>query len=123
MASHGTFAEYVAAHPDSRLLLDDVRAALAPLGTFDERSSTSQLAFRTGGRTVAIVWAPGQYLHGDVAPLVLTLVFPTADPSTRWKEVVPVDPHHVTHHLELFHSEDLDDEVRAWLHRACGSPG
>jgi hypothetical protein len=49
--------------------------------------------------------------------LVLTFSFPEADRSPRWKEVTQVRGKFM-HHLELFSSGGVDDEVRDWLKRA-----
>jgi hypothetical protein len=52
------------------------------------------------------------------APLVLTLSFHKRDPSPRWKEIVEPYPGRFTHHLELYATNDIDDEVRNWLWEA-----
>ena len=61
---------------------------------------------------------PGQYLCEKTAPLVLTFSFHGRDESPRWKEVVQPAPDRYTHHLELFSTADVDDEVRGWLRDA-----
>ncbi|MBN1661408.1 MAG: hypothetical protein JXA93_23655 [Anaerolineae bacterium] len=81
------------------------------------RVSKSQIAFRRR-RSFAWVWRPGQYLKGEVAPLVLTLSLPQRDASPRWKEVVEPAPGKFTHHLELYDVVDVDDQVRRWLRYA-----
>lgn len=109
--------DYLAAHEDSRELFEVLRSVILELGPVTERPSRSQVAFRNG-RTFALVWAPGQYLGERGTPLALSLVFPERDTGQRWKEVV--EPHRglFLHHLELRTTDDIDDQVRAWLSRA-----
>jgi hypothetical protein len=52
------------------------------------------------------------------APLVLTLSFPYRHGSPRWKEIVEPAPGRFTHHLELYSTADIDDEVTGWLRDA-----
>jgi hypothetical protein len=113
---------YLADHPGSLALLESLRSRLEAIGPTQERMSPSQVAFRRE-RPVAWAWAPGQYLGGRVAPLVLSLELPRRDPSPRWKEVVEVRPGRFMHHLELSAAEDLDDEVDGWLQRAWEAAG
>lgn len=112
-----TLTQYLADHPDSANLVEAVRHALDRIGPTTEFISTSQIAFRRR-RTVARVWAPWQYLSGDVAPLVLTLAFPGPVPSPRWKEIIEPRSGQFVHHLELRHPDDVDREVQAWLEQA-----
>jgi hypothetical protein len=112
-----TLDEYFAGRDDSRAIFDAVRGAVNAIGATETRVTKSQVAFRRE-KPVAIVWVPGQYLRGNTAPLVLTLSFPTRDPSPRWKEVVKVGARRFTHHLELRSPEDVDAEVSRWLRQA-----
>ena len=41
--------------------------------------------------------------------------------SPRWKEIVEPAPGRFTHHLELYFADDVDDQVRCWLHEAWES--
>ena len=106
--------EFFAGHDASRPLFEAVRQAMAEIGPVTLQVTKSQIAFR---RRVAFawVWRPGQYLHGDAAPLVLTLAFRYRDPSPRWKQIVEPKPGRFTHHLELHTLADVDEEVRNWL--------
>jgi hypothetical protein len=122
MPDYGTISDYLAAHEDSAALLDHVRRVIAEIGPVQERVSKSQVAFGRR-RTMAWAWAPGQYLTGKVAPLVLTFDFPSRDASPRWKEIVETGPTRFTHHLELHDRDDLDDEVREWLRVAWEAAG
>ena len=115
--THTDFADYVTAHPDTTAILDRLRDEIAAIGPVCEVMSKSQVAFRRR-RTIVIAWAPGQYLQGAAAPLVLTFAFRAQDCSPRWKEVTEPRPGYFTHHLELHDPDDIDDEVRAWLHAA-----
>ena len=101
----------------SRQIFDAVCRAMETIGPAEIKISKSQIAFR---RRVnfALVWVPEQYLHRPSAPLVLTLSFRRRDPSPRWKQVFEAAPGHFTHHLELFSTDEVDSEVRAWLHSA-----
>ena len=98
--------------------MEDLRRAVAALGPIEEEESRSQVAFRLLGRSIARVWAPGQYLGDQEAPLVLTLLFPERDNSPRWNAVVEPKPGVFTHHLELHTASDIDDQVRRWIERA-----
>lgn len=111
------FGEYLAAHEDSRRILDALRPVILRLGPVTERYSTSQVAYR-GRRTFALAWAPGQYLGEGRAPLVLSLVLPERDLDPRWKEVVEPRRGVFIHHLELHAVRDIDDQVERWLARA-----
>jgi len=112
-----TVDEFFAGAPESTLLFEVVRSAVADIGEADVRATKSQVAFR---RRVAFawVWIPGMYLKGSVAPLVLTLDLHRRDPSPRWKQVVEPRPGRFTHHLEVYSADDIDDEVREWLREA-----
>lgn len=110
--------EYVAAHGDSRELLDEARAVVLAVGDVAEKWSKSQVAFRRGTRTFALAWAPGQYLGRRGAPLVLSIVLPERDADPRWKEVVEPRQGTFMHHLELHSIGDIDDQVRGWIDEA-----
>ena len=122
MPDYETITDYLAAHPESAALLDRLRAVIAEIGPVKERVSKSQVAFGRK-RTMAWAWAPGQYLRGNAAPLVLTMDFHSKDASPRWKEVVETGSSRFTHHLELHTAGDLDDEVRGWLRAAWDASG
>jgi hypothetical protein len=108
--------------PVSRELFDVVRSAIESIGPATMRVTRSQVAFRRR-RAFAWTWLPGQYLRGDVAPLVLTIALPLRDASARWKEVVEPRPGRFTHHLELRSVADVDGQVLAWLREAWGQAG
>lgn len=103
--------------PLSRELFEAVRSAVEVVGPAEMRVTKSQVAFR---RRIgfAYVWMPGQYVRGNVAPLVLTVDLGRVHPSPRWKQVV--EPRHglFTHHLELRSAGQVDDEVIGWLREA-----
>jgi hypothetical protein len=90
------------------------------MGPAEVRVTKSQVAFRRG-RAFAWAWMPGRYLHGNHAPLVLTLVFADRSESYCWKEIVEPTPGRYTHHLELHSASDIDDEVQGWLCEAWES--
>lgn len=99
-----------------------LRSAIAELGRCKTRVSKSQIAF-TRDKAFALVWIPRQYLRGEHAPLVLTLLAHTAIRSARWKEVVQASPGHFTHHLELYRPQDVDREVKRLLRLAWDGAG
>lgn len=113
----------------SRLIFDAIIEAVGALDTapagpladgepvVEVRVTKSQVAF---GRRDAFAWAwiPDRYLRGEHAPLVLSISLPERDTSPRWKQVVEPSPGRFMHHLELWSPEDVDAEVRGWLHAA-----
>jgi hypothetical protein len=114
-----TLDEYFAGWEEARALFDALRDAVAALGAIELRVTKSQVAFRTSqGKAFAWAWIPGRILRGRTAPLVLTLPLRHRDPSPRWKQIVEPAPGRFTHHLELYTTGDIDDEVRAWLREA-----
>ncbi len=111
-----------AGRPVALAVLDRVRSVLTDLGPVEVRTTRSQVAFRRR-RGFAYLWRPGQYLHGDVAEVVLTFALGRRDPSPRIKEVVHPNPRHWVHHLEVAGPDDIDDEVVAWLREAADRAG
>ena len=108
--------------PLSKKLYETIRREVEALGPVGIRVSKSQIAFRRGSN-FALVWMPDQYLKGQTAPLVLTLSLPSQDSSPRWKEIVEPAPGRFTHHLELYETADIDEEVREWLRQAWQEAG
>ncbi len=117
-----TLDEFFAGHEGSWPIFDVLRHAIEELGPVEMRVTKSQVAFRRR-KAFAWAWTPGRYLHGKHAPLVLTLSLRYRDASPRWKEVVEPMPGHFTHHLELYSTADLNDEVHAWLRAAWAVAG
>jgi hypothetical protein len=115
-----TLDEFFAGHEASRPIFEALREAIEELGPVDTRVTKSQVAFYRR-KAFAWAWIPDRYLHGQHAPLVLTLSFRQRDPSPRWKEIVEPYPGRFTHHLELYSRADVDDEVCAWLQAAWGA--
>ena len=109
--------EFFAGHEVSKKLYEAIAREISAIGPFNMRVTKSQIAFRRQ-RNLAVVWIPGQYLKGRVAPLVLTLSFRHRIDSPRWKEIVQPSPGSFTHHLELHHLADIDEQVRTWLRAA-----
>lgn len=87
-----------------------VRQRLRELGTFETRTSKSQIAFRRR-RGFAYLWLPGQYLRGPHAEVVLSIALDRHDPSPRFKEVMQPTPGRWMHHLELDGPGQVDAEV------------
>jgi hypothetical protein len=117
-----TLDEFFSGHDESRRLFEAIRRAVDSAGPAEIRITRSQVAFRRR-KAFAWVWRPGQYLRGSTAPLVLTLPFGRRDESPRWKQVVEPVRGRFTHHLELFASSDIDDQVRSWLQEAWQAAG
>jgi hypothetical protein len=109
--------EYFEGSDESRKLFEALRDVIESIGLAEIRVTKSQIAF-VRQKPFAWVWIPGKYLRGRGAPLVLTLSFRQQDLSPRWKEIVEPAPGRFTHHLELFSTADLDEEVRQWLQDA-----
>jgi hypothetical protein len=112
-----TLDEYFAGKDESHQLFETVHSMIRAMGAVDVRVTKSQIAFYRR-KAFAWAWMPDKYLHGRVAPLVLTLSFRHKDMSPRWKEVVKTATGRFTHHLELYSMSDLDDEVKNWLQAA-----
>ncbi len=112
-----TLDEFFVGQDRSRQIFEAVRGAIEAIGPAELRISKSQVSFRRR-RAFAWLWIPGQYLSGTVAPVVLTLSFHSRDDSPRWKEIVEPAPGRFTHHLELYSTADVDDQVRGWLQDA-----
>lgn len=109
-----TLDEFFESREESRQLFEGVYEVVNAIGHSEIRITKSQIAFRRR-KTFAVVWMPGKYLHGSVAPLVLTLSLSSRNTSPRWKRIVKISERRFTHHLELYSIKDIDDEVRGWL--------
>lgn len=117
-----TLDEYFGGQVEARQLFEALSRLIESIGPAAMRATKSQVAFRRR-RAFAWAWMPGQYLRRPAAPLVLTVALPARDPSPRWKQVVEPAPGRFVHHLELWSSADLDDEVDEWLREAWGAAG
>ena len=109
-----TIDAFFSHYPASRQIFNALLEVIHTLGPLEVQVMKSQVVFRRT-KAFARAWIPEQYLHRKAAPLVLTLSFSARDPSSRWKEIVEPYPGRFTHHLELFHPREIDDEVIAWL--------
>ena len=112
-----TLDEFFGDHSQSRQLFDAVFALVNTAGCAAFTVTKSQITFRRN-KAFAWVWMPGRYLRGKTAPLVLTLSFPSRDPSPRWKEIAEPARGRFIHHLELYSTDDLNAEVSEWLRSA-----
>jgi len=117
-----TLDEFFAGLQESKGLFEAVLKEIHAHGAAEMKVSKSQIAFRRR-KAFAWMWVPGKYLRGKTAPLVLTLSFRSRSSSPRWKEIVEPYPGRFTHHLELYSTQDIDDEVRGWLHDAWQAAG
>lgn len=109
--------EYFRGNDGSRKLFEALRNVIESIGHAEIRVTKSQVAFYRR-KAFAWAWIPGKYLRGRGAPLVLTISFRRRHASPRWKEIVQPAPGRFTHHLELHSAEEIDHEVRDWLHEA-----
>lgn len=104
----------------SREIFNFLFERISQYGDIELRVTKSQIAF-VKRNPFAWVWIPERYLkRRNLAPLVLTLVFPHKHPSPRWKEIVEPRPGSFTHHLELHTIEDIDTEVEELLLQCMG---
>lgn len=101
----------------SRQLFDALLQRIDEICPVEIKVTKSQIAFRRN-RPFTWVWIPAQYLRGNVAPLVLSLALPSRDPSPRWKEIVEPARGRFMHHLELYSTSEIDDEVDQWIQQA-----
>ena len=112
-AEPGRAEDLFAGHEVALAVLGVVREALVGLDVA-ERTTRSQVAFaRTRG--FAYLWRPGQYLHGQVPQVVLSIATPERINSPRFREVVQPSSRVWMHHLALDDVAAVDDEVRGWL--------
>lgn len=109
-----TLDEYFSGKVEARQLFDSLHRVIETFDGVDMRVTKSQVAFYRR-KAFAWAWMPGQYVQGKVAPLVLTISLSYRDASRRWKEVVEPHPGRYTHHLELYSTGDIDDQVREWV--------
>jgi len=112
-----TLDEFFAGQPESRQIFEALSTAVGALGPVEVRVTKSQVAFRRR-KAFAWAWMPGIYLRGKHVPLVLTLSLRLRDSSPRWKEIVEPGPGRFTHHLELYSTADIDDEILSRLEEA-----
>lgn len=114
--------QFFSGFPEAWAIFTTLRQAIEAIGPVELRVSKSQVAF-SRRRVVALAWRPGQNLPGKHAPLVLTVALRRRDSSSRWKQIVEPSPGRFTHHLELFSSKEIDDQVRSWLIEAWQQAG
>jgi len=108
-----TLDKYFEGKDDSRQLCEALHSVIKIIGKAEIRVTKSQVVFRRR-KAFAWVWMPGKYLRGKHAPLVLTVSMHYRDISPRWKEIADPAPGRFTHHLELYSTSDIDDEVHDW---------
>ncbi|HEY6057623.1 MAG TPA: DUF5655 domain-containing protein [Candidatus Limnocylindrales bacterium] len=104
-------------HPDALAVYRSVRSMAEAIGSIDVRVTRSQVAFRRR-RGFAYLWLPGRWLAKPAAEVVLSIALGRRDESPRFKPVVQPARDVWMHHLEVRASDEIDDEVRAWLEEA-----
>lgn len=114
--------DFFAGHPAALAVFEKVRSILERLGPIEVRTSKSQVAFRRQ-RGFAYLWMPGQYLTKPDAEVVLSIALGRHERSPRFKEDVHPATAHWMHHLEIHGTNDVDDEVCAWLREAVERAG
>ena len=112
-----TAADLLSGHPEAFALHKKVEAAIMSIGPAKVIVSKSQNGFYRH-HPFAATWRAGQYINGEVAPLVLSIYLKHRNNSLRWKEVIEAAPGHFTQHLELRLLTDVDAFVRARLTEA-----
>jgi hypothetical protein len=117
--AEGFFADSLLGLAVLAAVRDDLTEAFEDV---EVRTSRSQVAFRRR-RGFAVLWRPGRSLANPGAEVVLSILLGRRAASPRWKEVVQPAPGRWQHHLELRAAEDIDDEVRGWLHEAAVAAG
>lgn len=94
-----------------------VRAMLDGFGTFEIRTTRSQVAFRRR-RGFAFLWLPVSWARGADVLVVLSIGLDREVGSPRWKQVVHPGRTTWIHHLEIRTISELDREVEGWLREA-----
>jgi hypothetical protein len=117
-----TLDEFFSGNETSLEIYRNLFAVIDVLGPVEVSITKSQIAFRRR-KAFAWAWIPGKYLHGKTAPLVLSVALGRKASSLRWKQVVEPKTGRFMHHLELYDSEQIDNEVRAWLQEAWDVAG
>jgi hypothetical protein len=112
-----TLEEFFCGGVLSRQLFEVLLEQVKCFEPIEYRVTKSQIAFRRN-KPFAWAWMPGKYLHGKVAPLVLSVSLQYKDLSPRWKTIVEPAHGRFIHHLELYSTSDIDDEVKEWLRSA-----
>lgn len=115
-------AAFLEGHPVALSVYEKVFGCLAALGSFEVRTTKSQIAFRRE-RGFAYLWLPGQYLKHPDAEVVLSIALGREVRSERFKEVAHPAARHWMHHLELRDPGDVDAEVVEWLAEAFERAG
>ena len=117
-----TLDEFFSGEEASLIIYRNLFTAIDVLGGVEVSVTKSQIAFRRR-KAFAWAWIPAKYLSGKTAPLVLSVALRRKDSSKRWKQVVEPKPGRFMHHLELFTSEEINDEVCAWLQESWDAAG
>lgn len=109
-------------YPDSQAIFSQLLQIIQKSGETTIKVSKSQVAFV---RRIPYVWTwvPARYLRSKSAPLVLSIAFHKKDASLRWKEIVEPNPGRFMHHLELWSTEEIDDQVQQWIKSAWDDAG
>ena len=115
-------AAFFEASPVGLRTYEEVCRILDALGDYEVRVTKSQVAFRRK-RGFAYLWTPERYLRRHAAPVVLSIALGRQHPSDRFKEVVEPSPGQWMHHLEIYDTNEIDDEVTRWLIEAAQRAG
>ena len=121
-ADPATPAEFFEGDPVGADVHAAVTAVIHQFGEVEQRVGASQVSFRRR-RGFVYLWRPDRWLHGDVAPVVLSIALLQEDTSPRWKEVVHPSPAVWMHHLEVRDPAEIDAEVVERLREAPDAAG
>ena len=75
-----TLEDFFSGYEPSRQLFTALQTAMDAIGPYELRITKSQIAFRCR-KAFAWAWIPAKYLHGETAPLVLSVSLPARDLS------------------------------------------
>lgn len=98
-----------------------VERAVSSFGEVSVRETRSQVALRRR-RGFAYIWRPAQYVRSDV-PAVVSFALPEPLEHVRIKSVAHPSPGTFMHHMEVRATDEIDDELVAWLRAAYDAAG
>lgn len=104
--------------PEALALYGHIQAYLHTLGPVEAEALKTQVSFKAGHK-FAWVWLPQQWTRKrPEGSITLTFSLNRRIESPRIAESVMPRPGRWTHHIVITRSEDLDDEIKAWLTEA-----
>ena len=112
-----TLEDFFVGQAESRRIFESLRHAADAYGPAELHITKSQVTFR---RRRAFAWTLYAIQLSARQARAASAYPVTSGPKLigRWKEIVEPAPGRFTHHLELYSTADIDDEVRTWLQKA-----